>query len=292
MFYSTARDGGVFLDALRHGFRDLGYVEGSTLVLDAYWGNDSQEGLSKVMEQMLATTPDVIVAQGVAVNAVYRAKSSIPVVFGFSGDPVEAGLVQSFSHPAGRLTGISFLTLELVGKRIEMLREVMPGLKRVAILAAPQHPGDTAERRASEIAAASLGISTAYFEARSAPELQPAMTAMEKSGCDAVVMFPVQYVIAQREQIAAWAVRNRLPTVSGWAQFAEGAAISCRTAEPAGLCFAARVLRRPDCEGNEACSHPGGASDTRRVRPQPEAAKALGINVPRAVELRADRVIT
>ena len=115
---------------------------------------------------MLAWAPNIIVAQGVAVNSVKAAAKSIPVVFGYSGDPIEAGLVQSLPRPGGNMTGISYMTLELVGKRLEILRDVMPGLRRVAILAAPQHPGDRAERRASASAAASLGIATTYFEAR------------------------------------------------------------------------------------------------------------------------------
>lgn len=292
IFYSSEADGRVWFDALRQGFRELGYVEGDTLVLDPYWADESAQRMREVVAKMIAANPHVIVAQGVAVNGVYAAKTAIPVVFGFSGDPIEAGFVQSLANPGGNMTGISLLTLELVGKRIEMMKAVMPGLRRVAILAAPQHPGDKAERRASEAAASALGVATVYFEARNGSELETAMAAMEKAGCDAVVMFPLQYVISQRERIAAWAIRNRLPTVSGWAQFAEGGNLmsygpNFRESIMRLAFFADRIAR-----GAKPASLPVELPTRVEFVINQKAAKALGINVPQAVVLRADRVIT
>jgi len=287
-----ASDGSTFLDELRQGLRQRGYIEGENLTLDAFWADDSQDRLTEAVSRMIASAPDIIVSQGVAVNSVKRATSSIPVVFGYSGDPVEAGFVSSFAHPGGNMTGISYLTIELVGKRLEILREAMPGLRRVAILAAPQHPGDKVERRASASAASTLGIATTYFEARDSTELTTAMSAMEKSGCDAVVMFPVQYVISQRERIAAWAVRNRLPTISGWAQFADGGN------------FMSYGPNLHDCSARMAFFvdriakgvHPADIPVELPTRVEfvinLKAAKALGVTVPPTLAVRADRVIS
>jgi len=292
VFFSSPTSGDVFLEALRQGFRELGYREPATLVLETYWAGESDELLSSNVTKAIASNPDVIVVQGVAMNAVFKANPTIPVVFGFSGDPVEAGFVQSLARPGGNMTGITFLTLELVGKRMEMMKEAMPGLQRVAILAAPQHPGDKAERRASEAAASALGMSTVYFEARGPAELDTAMAAMEKSGCDAVMMFPVQCVITHRERIAAWAIRNRIPTVSGWAQFAEGGNLmsygpNLRDCMTRLAYFADRIVK-----GTKPAVIPVELPTRVEFVLNQKAAKALGITIPRAVELRADRVLT
>jgi putative ABC transport system substrate-binding protein len=292
ILFTSPRDSTVFFEALRHGFRELGYVEGATLIVEPYFADESRERLGGLVAQAIASAPHLIISQGFAVNAVYAAKPPMPVVFAFSGDPIEAGFVQSLAHPGGRMTGITLLALELVGKRMEILKEVMPGLRRVAVLAAPQHPGDKAERRASETAATALGISTVYFEARNANELETAMSAIEKAGCDAVVMFPVQYVITQRERIAAWAIRTRLPTISGWAQFAEGGNLlsygpNLRDCVARLAYFADRIAK-----GTSPAAIPVELPTRVEFVLNQKAAKALGINVPRVVELRADRVIT
>ncbi len=276
---------------MRQGLRGYGYVEGSNFALQTYWGEDSPEQLEAIVAQAIAANPRVIVAYGPTALRVRAATSTIPVVFGFSGDPIEAGLVETLAHPGRNMTGISFLTLELVGKRIEILREVLPGLRRVAILAAPQHPGDQAERRASQEAASSLGINTAYFEARNGAQLPAAMSAIEKSGSDAVVMFPVQYVIVQGERIAAWAVRNRLPTVSGWAQFAEGGNLlsygpNLREASARMAYYVDRILK-----GARPAAIPVELPTKVELVVNLNAARALGVNVPQSVLLRADRVI-
>ena len=290
--FAASAAGDVFFESLRQGFRDAGYVEGSSLTLVPYWGNDSSERLKQVVAEMLRTEPHVIVTQGISVYAVHAAKTPIPVAFGFSGDPVEAGFVQSLSHPGGNMTGISFLALELVGKRMEMLREVIPGVKRVAVVAAPQHPGDKAERRASEQAAAALGLTIVYFEARNASELGAAMAAIEKSGCDATLFFPVQSVTAERERIAAWAVRNRMPTVSGWASFTDGGNLmsygpNLRDSMVRLAFFVDRIAK-----GTKPAVIPVELPTRVEFVINQKAARALGIAIPRAVELRADRVIT
>ena len=147
---TTAADASVFLEALRASFRDRGYVEGRNLAIDARWGDDSNARSEQSALELIAAKPRAIVAQGPAARTLQKHTSEIPIVFGFSGDPVEAGLVKSLAHPGGNMTGVTFLTLELVGKRVELLKEMLPGAKRLAVLANPQHPGDSAERRVSE----------------------------------------------------------------------------------------------------------------------------------------------
>ena len=288
---TKAADGSLFLEELRRGLRELGYVEGRNIVIEAQWGEDSPERIAAMVAKVVASRPDVIVAQGATAPPMRRATATIPVVFGYSGDPVAAGLVQSLSRPGGNLTGISFLALDLVGKRIELVREVLPGAKRIAVVAQPQHPGDEGERRASQAAASALGLVIEYYESRNSAQLMEALAAIEKSGSDAVVMFPVQNIILNRERIAAWALKHRVPAVSGWAQFAEGGNLmsygpNLREASRRLAFYVDRILT-----GARPADLPVELPTQVELVVNLRAARALGVTVPQAVLLRAHRVI-
>lgn len=288
---TKATDGSPFLDELRAGLRELGYVEGRHIAIEAHWGEDSAERIAKLPGAALASKPHVIVAQGATAPPMRKATSTIPVVFGYSGDPLEAGLVESLSRPGANMTGISFLALDLVGKRIELVREVLPGARRIAIVAQPQHPGDQGERRASQAAATALGLSVEYFESRNSAQLGEALAAIEKSGADAVVLFPVQNVILNRERIAAWALKNRLPAVSGWAQFAEGGNLmsygpNLRQASRRLAVYVDRILK-----GAKPAEIPVELPTRVELVVNLKAARAMGVSIPQGVLVRADRVI-
>ncbi|MBI2754076.1 MAG: ABC transporter substrate-binding protein [Betaproteobacteria bacterium] len=288
---SRVEDGLQLLDALRQGLRDLGYVEGRNMVLEMRWGDDSSARVEKLAGELVALKPQVIVAQGPTAAAVRRVTTTIPVVFGFSGDPVRAGFVESLSHPGGNLTGISFLALDLVGKRIELLKEMMPQLKRIAIVANPQHPGDQAERRESETAATAIGLTIEYFDARGQSELGDALSAIQKSRNQAVVMFPVASVMSARERIAAWAIKHHIPAVSGWAQFAEGGNLMSYGPNQQEsfrrlAAYVDRILK-----GARPAELPVELPTRVELVVNLKTAKALGVTIPQSVLLRADRVI-
>jgi putative tryptophan/tyrosine transport system substrate-binding protein len=288
---STAADGRPFLDELRSGLRELGYVEGRSVVIDARWGEDSPERVRELAAEIVASRPDVIVTQGPTALTIRRATSTIPVVFAFSGDPIEAGFVSTLSRPGGNLTGMSFMALELAGKRIELLREFLPGVKRIAALANPQHAGDQAERRVSQTAAAPLGVDIRYFESRNAGEIGPALAAIEKSGSEAAVMFPFATIIASRERIARWSIERRIPTISGWAQFAEGGNLmsygpNLRASFRRLATFVDKVLR-----GAKPAEIPVELPSSVELVVNQRTARALRLTVPNSILQRADRVI-
>ncbi len=287
----TKEEGQPLLDALSMGLRELGYVEGRNLVIDAYWGDHSNNRVAALAGEMVAARPQVIVTLGPTALPVSRATATIPVVFAFSGDPIQAGFVKSFAHPGGNLTGISFLALELVGKRIELLKAMMPGLKRIAIVANAQHPGDQVERRASEDVAKAMGLDVEYFEAAGVTQLSTALDAIPKTRCEAVVMFPIQSIISNSGRIAAWSLKHRIPAVSGWAQFAEegnlmsyGARV--RETFQRIATYVDRILK-----GAKPGELPVELPLHLELVINLKTAKALDIVVPRAVILRADKVI-
>lgn len=287
----SAADGALNLEGLRVGLRERGYVEGRNLILQAYWGDDSAAQLEKVVHEAVSSGPQVIVAELLAVPATRKAAPALPIVFGFSGDPVQAGLVQSFANPGGNLTGMSYMTLELVGKRMQLLKETLPKIKRIAVVSYPQHPGDTAELRVSQVAAEALGLALDIYPVRNPADLQAALALIEKSGAEALMLFPLQMVVARREMLAQWSLRNRMPTMSGWSQFADGGNLmtygpNLQAASLRLAYFVDRILK--------------GAKPTDLPVEQPvriefvlnaKTAKALGIKIPAAIMLRADRVI-
>jgi len=284
-------DGAPFLDELRRGLRELGYVEGRDLTIDAHWGDDSRAQIEKQVAEVVASRPSVVVTMGPTVLALHRATTTIPIVFGFSGDPVEAGLVESLARPGRNLTGISFLTIELVGKRIELLKEVLPRAKSIAIVANPQHPGDQAERRASQAASTDVGLAVEYFEVRAKADLPGVFAAIEKSHNDAVVAFPVANIISDREVIAAWSRRTRIPVISGWAQFADGGNLmsygpNLRDSFRRLAAYVDKVLK-----GSRPADLPVELPTRVEFVVNLNAAKALGLTIPPSVLLRADRVI-
>lgn len=287
----TQAEGLPLLDALCQGLNDCGYVEGRNLLIDARWANHSSPRTAALAADLVAAGPQVIVTLGPTAFAVHRTTTTLPVVFGFSGDPVLAGFAQSYARPGGNLTGISFLALELVGKRIELLKAAMPGAQRIAIVANSQHPGDQAERRASEVAAKAMDMEIEYFEAAGAAQLNQALTAIQKPRHDAAVMFPIQSIISNSARIAAWSVRNRIPAVSGWAQFAEEGNLLSYGANMGQTfrrlaSFVDRIL-----QGAKPAELPIELPSQFELVVNLKTAKTLGLTLPQSLLLRANRII-
>lgn len=282
----------AFFDSFREGMRNLGYAEGRNLKIDARWGEGSSERVEALTAELIRARPQIIVIQGgSALFSALRARPPMPVVFIYSGDPVEAKVVDSFARPGRNLTGVTLLSLELVGKRMELLKEVLPGLKRVAILANPQHAGEKNELRVSQGAAKALGLTVEYFAVRTSPELEDALGAIAKSRLEAIVVFPDAFTIRHSERIAAFALSSRIPAISGWSQFVErGNFMSYgpnqRAAYRRLATYVDKILK-----GANAAELPIELPTTVELVINLPVAKRLGIVVPQSVLLRADKVI-
>jgi putative tryptophan/tyrosine transport system substrate-binding protein len=280
------------LAAFREGMHALGYVEGRNLVLDAWWGEGSHERVAQLVPEIERSAPAVIVAAGgLTLFALLRAKVKLPIVFSISADPVEAKIVDSFSHPGGNITGISLFTLELVGKRMEHIRAVLPKARRIALVTNPQHPGERKEYDAAQAAAAQLGFTVRYFPVKSAAELDAALADVARARDDAVLAFADGFIMGFAPRIAAFAQKNRIPAIDGWAPFAEAGNLMIygpviddvyrRLAD-----YVDRIAKgaRP---ADLAIQLPTKIEFVVNVR----AARALGVTVPASVLALADRVI-
>jgi putative tryptophan/tyrosine transport system substrate-binding protein len=287
------------LDALRDGLRDLGYVEGRNLVLDTRWGdNASNERMEQMAADLVRRKPDVIVTQGPGVRFVASTGTTIPVVFGFSGDPVVGGFIDSLARPGRNMTGMSFLALELVGKRLEVLRELMPAVRRVAILANPQHAGERREFEASEAAARTLGIAVEYFQhqpgltrEQALDVLDKALAGIRKSRSEAMVVFPDASTMQLAERIAAFSVDARIPAVSGWSEFVtRGNVASYGPVLKDGFRRLASFVDRI-VKGAKPSELPVELPTNVELVLNRRTAKALALTIPPALVLRANQII-
>jgi ABC-type uncharacterized transport system substrate-binding protein len=284
--------GSPFFAAFRDGLRELGHIEGRNLAIDARWGDGSSERLDALAAELVKSNAEIIVTQGgPALRPTIRAKPKVPIVFSFSGDPLVAGFIDSLARPGRNLTGITFLSLDLAGKRIELLKEVAPALRRLAVLANPEHPGEQSELRASQAAAKALGVTVDYFQTRNLPELEKSLASILKARSEAVVVFPDAITMRFRARIAAFSLQYRMPAISGWAQFADSGNLmsygpNLRDSYRRLAVYVDKILR-----GTKAADLPVELPTTVEFVVNLKTAKALGITIPQSVLVRADRVI-
>lgn len=286
-----------YLESLRAGLRETGWVEGRNLSLSMHWAT-GRDDMDAAARELLASDPEVVVTQELMVFAMRAANANKPVVFGFSGDPVEAKLVQSWARPGGNYTGMSYLAIELVGKRIELLKDWLPQIRRMAILARPQHPGDHLERQASDAVVRKLGIELSYFpyEAPSLParefsDLDRSFRAIRQDGCDALVVFPDSAMYEVSGRIANFAVDAKLPSVSGWAPFAHSGFLmtygpNVRELYRSLARYVDRILR-----GTKPADLPVELPTKLHLAINMKTANSIGLTAPPTLLARADEVI-
>ena len=172
---STQAQPDPFLDGFREGLRARGYIEGKNVALELHYAIGNPQALREVATELRRGKVDLAVSSGPATRAM-TAVAEVPVLFALSGDPVELGLVQSLGQPGGNFTGSTFLSLELAGKRVELLKEVLPNLRKLAVLSNANHPGEQSEWHATKEAAEKLGIAPLYVPFAGANELDGALT--------------------------------------------------------------------------------------------------------------------
>ena len=158
-----------FLDAFRAGLADLGYIEGRNLAIETRYADDVFDRVPTLAQELLRIPVEIIVTQGPATWAIVQGVTTIPVVYVFSADPVEAGFAESFARPGGNATGLTLVSVELNGKRLELVREILPAQRRTAIISNPDHRGEHLEREDSEAAARRLGITISTTRCTTVP---------------------------------------------------------------------------------------------------------------------------
>lgn len=211
----------INLAAFRDGLVRIGWVEGRDFTLKARFADFDYDRLKTLVDEFIREGVNILVATGPASRVVNYAQRAVPVAFTMSGDPVAGGLVASLGRPGGNATGISQLSYELAGKRLQLLREAMPSANRTAVLWSPMHYGEAEERRVTQVAADNLGLELIVRPVLTRAEVLDALSAAEVARCDSITCFPDPVTLTNRRIIAARARELRMPSVFGRREFAE-----------------------------------------------------------------------
>jgi putative tryptophan/tyrosine transport system substrate-binding protein len=217
---STDSQPDPFLDGFREGLHALGYVEGRNVALETHYAPGNPAALRQVISELGRGNIDLVVSSGPATR-VMTSVTDVPVLFALSGDPVALGVVKSLAQPGTNFTGSSFLSLELAGKRIELLKDVYPTLHRLAVLSNTDHPGEPSEWRATLQTCSELSILPAYIPFSGKHELENALGAAAGAAADAMLVFPDAVTMVHRAKIAQFALTHRLPSMFGWCEYCE-----------------------------------------------------------------------
>jgi putative ABC transport system substrate-binding protein len=271
--------------------RELGWIEGRTIAIEYRWAEGRSERFTEIAAEFVRLKVDVIVTYATPpVIAAKQATSVIPIVFATAGDPVNAGLVASLARPGGNVTGLSMQSPDLAGKRIEMLREILPGLRTVAILANIGNPISMLEMKETHAAARTIGLDVVTSEIRRAEDVAPVFEAL-KGHADALYVCPDPLLNSNRIRINILAVGARLPTMHGFREFVEAGGLMSygpnfphlhrRAAD-----YVDKILR-----GVKPADLPVEQPTKFDLVINLTTAQALGLTIPQTFLLRADEVI-
>jgi len=277
-------------DAFVTRLRELGWIGGSTMAIEYRWSEGRPERVAEIAAEFVRRKVDVIVTYGGAVATVKQATAVIPIVFAIAGDPVGSGFVQSLARPGGNITGMSLQQHDIASKRIELLRDVMPNLRRLAILINAGYPASVLEAGEVQAAAHSLGLEVASHEIRRADDIEPVFETL-KSQADALYVVDDTLIIANRTSIISLALGARLPTIFANRDYVQaGALMSYGPNYPAlfrrAADFVDKILR-----GTKPADIPVEQPTIFGLAVNLTTAKALGLTIPASFLSLADELV-
>jgi putative ABC transport system substrate-binding protein len=283
---------GVFLNALKDGLRELGYIDGKNIAVDVRWAGAEAYEFPKLAASLVKDGPTAIVTTCVpSTRAAKEATGTIPVVMSVDGDPVAAGLVRSLARPGANVTGWSTLFEELIPKWLELLRSAVPQARNIVIIRNPENLVDPYFWGKFEEAAERIGVRPLSFEAKVSTELELGFAAMKKQGADGLIVMIDAFLASQSRRIVALADRYRLPAIYGFREFAEAGGLMSY-----GLSFRDHfrgVARYVDAvlRGTKPTDLPVQQPTKIELVVNIATARKLGVSIPQQLLVRADRVI-
>ena len=290
---SVAAAEAAYMEAFQQGLRERGYIEGKNIVVTYLWAAGSNEKVSEIIAEFVKGNVDVIVTSGTfAPLAAKKATSTIPIVMASVGDPVGTGIVESLSRPGGNVTGLSSLEQGLMGKRLEILCDFIPGHNRVALLANPLQPYTRVTLRSARSAAEAQHLAVQVFEAGTLGELNSAFAAIVKAKPDALMVLPDKpFFYSNIEIIVRLAARLRIPVIYPFVEFVEkGGLVHYGTNVPRMFHRAGGYVDKI-LKGGKPSDLPIEQATHFELTVNMKAAKTLGIRIPQTVLVRADKLI-
>jgi putative ABC transport system substrate-binding protein len=280
------------IEAFRQGLRELGYFEGKNIVIEWRSAEGKLDRLSTLAAELVRLKVDVIVTTGpTPTRAAKEATVTIPIVMAQDIDPVGTGFVASLARPGGNITGLSTLAPEISGKQLELLKEILPRLSRVAVLWASSNPGNAQQLRETERAAGALGVKLQHLDVLGPKDIETAFRAASKGRADAVLVLQSGVVIAHRTEIPELAIKSRLPAIYPRSEFVEDGGlmsygVSISDLDRRAATYVDKILK--------------GAKPADLSVEQPtkvelvinlKTAQQIGLTIPPNVLARADKVI-
>ena len=280
------------IEAFRQGLRELGYVEGKNIVIEWRYSEGKPDRLPALAAELVRLKVEIIVTGGPAATGFLKeATTTIPIVMGFDTDPVGNGLVASLARPGGNITGLSVLSPELGGKRLELLKEIVPKLSRVVVLGSSTLPGNAETLRETELAAAALSVKLQYFDVLSPEDIEASFRRAVKGRADAVLALGNPVLNAQRRQVADLAVKSRLPAMYYAAEFVEAGGLMFCGVDFADLLRRAATYVDKILKGAKPADLPVERPTKFEFIINLKAAKQIGLTIPVRVLERANKVI-
>ncbi len=278
--------------SLRAGLRELGYVEGKNLVFEYRFAEDKHERLPDLAAELVRSKVDVIVVHASpGTRAVKQATSIIPIVMIGAGDPVGTGFVASLAHPGGNITGVSTIDAILAAKRLQLLKELLPKLSRVAVLRNPANPVSELQFRETQAAARSLGIETQLFDARDPKELESVFAVIAKARAAALTVLADPLFLSQQKQIANFTMTKRLPSVFARNENVEAGGLVSYGPTLADQFRQAVTYVDKILKGAKPGDLPVEEPTRMYLVINLKTAKAFGLTLPQSLLQRADQVI-
>ena len=280
------------VDAFRQGLRDLGYVEGQNIAIEYRWAEGRLERLPNLAADLVRLKVDVIFGSNTpGTVAAKKATTTIPIVMAVVGDPVGSGLVASLGRPGGNVTGLSSLAVELGPKQLQLLKQAVPRVSRVAVLSNPATQSHVLALKEVEVAARSLGVQLQILEARGSEEFDRAFAAMTRERASALLVLSDPVFLVYRTRLADLAAKSRLPAMYGLREHAEAGGLMAYAANYADLYRRAATYVDKILKGAKPGDLPVEQPTKFELVINLKAAKTLGLTIPQSVLIRADQVI-
>jgi putative tryptophan/tyrosine transport system substrate-binding protein len=278
--------------AFRQGLRDMGYVEGKNIVIESRFGDGKPDQLPRLAAELVGLKVAVIVTSGTpATQAAQSVTKSIPIVMSGVVDPLRTGLVASLGQPGGNVTGLSLMAPELIGKQMQLLKELVPNVSRVAVLWNPANASSVPQLREAEVAAPALGLRLQPLEARGPDDVDLAFAAMARERAGGLIVLVDGVLIEHRTRITRLAERARIPAVYGTRELAEVGGLLFYGASPADQNRRAGTYVDKILKGAKPANLPVEQPTKFELFVNLKAAKALGLAVPQSLLVRADQVM-
>jgi putative ABC transport system substrate-binding protein len=279
------------LEAFRRGLRDLGWLEGRTVVVETRWGEGRLDEFPGIVSALVALPVDVLVTWGPpAVRAAQQATATVPIVMAIVHEPVAFGFVKSLARPGGNITGQAFQDSDLGTKRLELLRDIVPRMRHVALLWDPGGGGE-AGVRAAETAGKQLGLTTQVFEVRRPEDFAPAFVAARKEGAHAVVQLASPFLATYRKRLIELAAAERLPMTCETKLFVAEGCLMAYGPDFVAMSYGAAAFVDRILKGAKPADLPVQQPTKFEFAVNLGTAKALGLAIPQSVLLRADAII-